>query len=160
MALDLRQQLSKNFTLNEMIQSEAALRHGIDNTPTPQVVANLTALCVAVLQPVRNFYNRPVKVSSGYRSFAVNSVIGGSRSSDHCWGYAADFEIPGVPNYDVADYIRRNFKFKQLILEFYTSGVPDSGWVHVAYDPAALRGDVLTAARVAGDVVYTPGLAR
>ena len=160
MTINLNIKLSPSFTLNELTQSEAALRHGIDNTPTPGIVVNLTALCVTVLQPIRGYYNRPVKVSSGYRSFAVNSVIGGSRNSDHCWGRAADFEIPGVPNYDVADYVRRNFKFKQLILEFYTPGVPDSGWVHVAYDPADLRGDVLTAARVAGDVVYTPGLTR
>jgi hypothetical protein len=71
---------------------------------------------------------------------------------------AADFEISGVPNYELAKWVKDNLKYKQLILEFYTPGVPDSGWVHVSYDPNNLRKQDLTATRKNGKVLYTPGL--
>lgn len=153
-------QLTQNFSLHEMIKSEAAERHGLDNNPPPHVVQNLKALCVYVLQPVRDYFKTGVKVNSGYRSSAVNVAVGGSKTSDHCYGYAADIEIPGVPNYDVAYFIQYGMPFRQLILEFYTPGVPDSGWVHVSYNPNDLKRQVLTATKVNGRVVYTPGLMR
>lgn len=153
-------QLTQNFSLHEMIKSEAAVRHGLDNTPPPHMVENLRQLCIHVLQPIRDYYQRGIKVNSGYRSSAVNVAVGGSKTSDHCYGYAADIEIPGVPNYDVAYWIQFNVPFRQLILEFYTPGVPDSGWVHVSYNPQDLKRQVLTATKVNGRTVYTPGLQR
>jgi hypothetical protein len=71
---------------------------------------------------------------------------------------AADIEIPGVANADLAGWIKENISFTQLILEFYTPGVPDSGWVHVSYDPANLKKQDLTATRKDGKTVYLPGL--
>lgn len=150
--------LSPNFTLSEMIKSESALRLNLDNTPTDQVIANLKTLAVNVLQPIRNHFQRGVKVNSGYRSPEVNASVGGSRTSDHCRGFAADIEIPGVANYELAVWIRDNLQFKQLILEFYTLGIPDSGWVHVSYDPLDLRGQVMTAAKENGKTVYLENL--
>lgn len=151
-------QLSKNFSLEEMIKSETALRHDMDNTPGKTEIANMAALCEKVLQPVRDHYQKGVKVNSGYRHPEVNAKVGGSKTSDHCKGMAADIEIPGVPNHELAKWISENLQFTQVILEFYTLGVPDSGWVHVSYDPADLKKQELTAVKRDGKTVYLPGL--
>ncbi len=150
--------LTQNFTLSEMTKSETALRHGMDNTPGEVEIDNLKMLAEKVLQPVRDHYTRGVKVNSGYRSPDVNAKVGGSRTSDHCRGMAADIEIPGVPNHELAEWIAQNLPFTQVILEFYTRGVPDSGWVHVSYDPANLKKQTLTAVKENGKTVYLPGL--
>ena len=150
--------LSPNFSLNELTKSETALRKGLDNEPTQDVIAALQTLAVNVLQPVRDHYAKGVKVNSGYRSPEVNASVGGSKTSDHCKGQAADIEIVGVANADLARYIRDELQFTQLILEFYTPGVPDSGWVHVSYDPANLKKQVMTATKRDGKTVYLPGL--
>jgi hypothetical protein len=150
--------LTENFSLAEMIKSETALRHGLDNTPGDTEIENLRVLCEQILQPVRTAYGRGVKVNSGFRHPDVNAAVGGSRTSDHTRGMAADIEIPGIPNADLAQYIADNFEFTQLILEFYTPGIPDSGWVHVSYDPSNLKKQTLTAMRENGKIVYKPGL--
>lgn len=150
--------LTENFSLSEMVKSETALRQGLDNTPGPAEIANLKVLAEKVLQPVRDNFKRGVKVNSGFRHPNVNAAVGGSRTSDHCKGQAADIEIPGLANADLAEWIKDNLKFTQLILEFYTPGVPDSGWVHVSYDPANLKCQVLTAMKENGKTVYKPGL--
>lgn len=150
--------LSENFTLSELTKSETALRKGLDNEPTQDVIAALQTLAVNVLQPIREHYGRSVKVNSGYRSPEVNASVGGSKTSDHCKGQAADIEIVGVANADLAKYIEDKLQFTQLILEFYTQGVPDSGWVHVSYDPNNLKKQVMTAVRRDGKTVYLPGL--
>ena len=141
-----------------MIKSETALRNGLDNDPGEAEIENLRTLCEQVLQPVRTAYGRGIKVNSGFRHPNVNAAVGGSRTSDHCKGMAADIEIPSIPNADLAQYIADNFEFTQLILEFYTPGIPDSGWVHVSYDPNNLKKQTLTAMRENGKVVYKQGL--
>lgn len=151
-------QLTANFSLAEMVKSETALRQGMENVPGPQEIENLRMLCTYVLQPLRDAYQRGIKVNSGYRSPDVNAAVGGSRTSDHCRGQAADIEIPGIPNADLAAYIAQYFDFTQLILEFYTPGVPDSGWVHVSYDAANLKKQVMTAMKENGKTVYKQGL--
>jgi hypothetical protein len=150
--------LSENFTLSEMIKSDTALRYDMDNTPGDKETENLKLLAVNVLQKVRDHYKRGVKVNSGYRSPDVNAKVGGSRTSDHCQGQAADIEIPGVPNAELAEWIRDNCEFRQLILEFYTPGVPDSGWVHVSYVEGDNKKQVMTAMKENGKTVYKPGL--
>jgi len=150
--------LTANFTLSEMIKSETALRHNMDNTPGEKEIENLKRLAEKVLQPVREHYQRGVKVNSGYRAPAVNQKVGGSPTSDHCKGQASDIEIPGVANADLATWITENLEFTQVILEFYTQGVPDSGWVHVSYDPENLKKQALTAVKQNGKTVYLPGL--
>ena len=151
-------QLTNNFSLAEMVKSDTALRHDMDNTPGEVEIANLKTLCEKVLQPVRDHFQTGVKVNSGYRSPDVNAKVGGSRTSDHCKGQASDIEIPGIPNADLAVWIMDNLDYTQLILEFYTPGVPDSGWVHVSYDPANLKKHNLTATKQDGKTVYLPGL--
>lgn len=150
--------LSTNFSLAELTKSQSATRLGLDNTPDENVIGNLRTLCEEVLQKVRDHYGMPVVINSGYRSPQVNSAIGGSRTSEHCKGMAADIEVPGIPNAELATWIKDNLRFRQLILEFYTPGIPDSGWVHVSFDPVDLKHEVLTAARQDGKTVYLPGL--
>lgn len=151
-------QLTKNFSLAEMVKSETALRNDLDNTPGEAEIANLKLLAEKVLQPVRDHYGKGVKVNSGFRHPEVNAKVGGSKTSDHCKGQAADIEIPGVPNHELAEWIKANLSYTQLILEFYTRGIPDSGWVHVSYDPANLKKQDLTAVKENGKTVYLPGL--
>lgn len=152
--------LTNNFSLHEMIKSETASRRDMDNYPhSDEVLANLTTLCEQVLQPLRDAYGVGIKVNSGYRSPDVNAAVGGSRTSDHCKGMAADIEIPGVANRDLALYIRDNFEFTQLILEGYIEGIPDSGWVHVSYDSNNLKQQVLTAVFIKGRAIYSNGIA-
>ncbi len=150
--------LTRNFTLAEMTKSETALRHGMANDPSPTEIDNLRVLCEEVLQKVRDHYGMGVKVNSGFRHPLVNAKVGGSTTSDHCKGFAADIEIPGIPNADLAQWIADNCEFRQLILEFYTVGVPDSGWVHVSFNPADNKKQVLTATKQNGKTVYLPGL--
>jgi hypothetical protein len=151
-------QLTNNFSLKELTTSETATRKGLDNTPNETVIANLKTLAENILQPVREHYGKSVKVNSGYRSPEVNASVGGSKTSDHCKGQAADIEITGVANGDLAKYIAENYKFTQVILEFYTQGIPDSGWVHVSYDANDLKCQTLTAVKKDGKTVYLPGL--
>ena len=151
-------QLTNNFSLAEMVKSDTALRHDMDNTPGEAEIANLKTLCEKVLQPVRDKFQTGVKVNSGFRHPEVNAKVGGSKTSDHCKGQAADIEIPGIANADLAVWIMDNLEYTQLILEFYTPGVPDSGWVHVSYDPANLKKQNLTATKRDGKTVYLPGL--
>jgi hypothetical protein len=146
--------LSANFSLAELTKTNV---RQFDNTPSMQVIDNLQVLVDNVLQPIRNKFG-PVTVTSGYRSPEVNKAIGGSTTSDHCFGFAADFEVAGVDNKELARWVVENLKFKQLILEFYTKGVPDSGWVHVSYDKTNLTQKVMTATRVGGRTVYSTGI--
>lgn len=158
MKIDSSLQLSKNFNLNELVKSDTALRKGIDNSPNNEIIVNLTALVNNVLQPIRNYYKKPVKINSGYRSPELNSLIGGSKTSDHCLGYAADIEISAVSNPDLAKWILNNLKFTQVILEFYTQGKPNSGWVHVSFNPSNLKCQTLTAVKENNITVYKQGL--
>ena len=150
--------LSLNFSLQELTKSQEALRKGLNNAPSQEVISNLQELSNMVLQPVRNHFGKSVTVNSGYRSPEVNAAVGGSKTSDHCKGQAADIEIAGVPNAELAEWIRDNLAFTQVILEFYTQGIPDSGWVHVSYDPANLKKQSLTAVKQDGKTVYLQGL--
>jgi len=125
--------LSRNFSLGELTKSQTALRMGIDNNPTPEDLYNLHLLCDNILQPVREHFGRAVTISSGYRSEDLCVAIGSSRKSQHAKGQAADFEVMGMDNKEVAEWIRDVLDFDQLILEFYEDGEPNSGWVHCSY---------------------------
>ena len=138
--------LSENFTLNEYIKSQTATRHGIDNTPSEEHLEKAKALFQNVVQPVRDHFGVTI-ITSGYRGPELNSMIGGSERSQHCKGEAVDLEVPGTSTLEVAEWIRDNLEFDQLILEFYTPGDINSGWVHVSYTDAGNRGSVLTATR-------------
>ena len=149
--------LSTNFTVAEYIKSQTATRHGIDNEMSSEHRTNAERLFENVVQPVREKFGVTI-ITSGYRSPELNAKIGGSSKSQHCKGEAVDIECPGTPNYDVAKWISDNLDFDQLILEFYTPGIPDSGWVHVSYKTEGNRQSILTAMKENGKTVYKPGL--
>ena len=125
--------LSKNFYLSELTKSQTAERMGMDNNPSEDETENLRLLCERVLQPIRDHFDDIVTVSSGYRNEILSEKIGSSRKSQHCKGQACDFEIFGVDNNKVSDWIKENLMFDQLILEHYKPGNPNSGWIHVSY---------------------------
>lgn len=149
--------LSQNFTLQEYIKSQTATRKGLDNTPNNDHLEKAKILFSNVVQKVRDNFGVTV-INSGYRGPALNEAVGGSSKSQHCKGEAVDIECPGTPNYDVAKWIEDNLDFDQLILEFYTPGIPDSGWVHVSYKSDGNRKSVLTAMKEDGKTVYKTGL--
>ena len=147
-------QLSNNFSLAELTKSQTATRKGIDNTPSDTHIQNLIHLAESVLQPVREHFGKPVMISSGYRSPALCEAIGSSTKSQHARGEAADFEIGGVDNKELATWISKNTTFDQLILEFYNEGDPNSGWVHCSAVKGEPRKQVLRASKVGGRTKY------
>lgn len=125
--------MGKYFTLNELTKSVIAARNGIDNIPSSEEIESLKILVKYVLDPIRENFNKPVMINSGFRNKQVNKIAKGQDKSQHVLGEAADIEILGVSNYDLACWIKNNLIFDQLILEFATRGDPTSGWVHVSY---------------------------
>lgn len=135
--------LSPHFTLKEMTYSSTAVRLGLSNEPASAELRALKALCFNVLEPIRNRFEVPFSPNSAYRSPAVNDAVHGSKNSQHLKGEAADIEIPGTSNFDLAVWINANLVFDQLILEFFKDGEPDSGWVHVSFSQQKNRKEVL-----------------
>ena len=150
--------LSENFSLAEMTKSQTATRKGINNEPSTEHVENLIHLAETVLQPVRNHFGKPVMISSGYRSPELCEAIGSSSKSQHAKGEAADFEIPGVDNRELALWIKSELEYDQLILEFYKDNEPTSGWIHCSYSTDHNRNQSLRAMREDGKVIYKPWL--
>jgi len=149
-------ELSKSFTLNELTKSQEATRLGIENIPNETHIENLKILCEKILQPLRDYYGLPVSISSGYRSVALCEAIGSSAKSQHTKGQAADFEIFGVANKDVADFIIQNLDYDQCILEFWNENESNSGWIHCSYSKESNRKQYLKAQKVSGKIVYSP----
>lgn len=135
--------LSKNFTLNEMLESQTARRRNIQEqfTPSENVKENLRKLCINVLQPLRDKLGKPIHVSSGYRCKRLNKAIGGAVKSQHIEGKAADLQGIGITNKELFDYIKDNLDYDQLLWEFGTKEEP--AWVHVSYDDKRMRKQVL-----------------
>lgn len=129
--------LSKHFTLEELTFSDTAARQGMDNTPTAVVVDNLRRVA-CVLEQIREAINRPIYVSSGYRSPAVNRAVGGAENSAHVSGLAADIRASGMTPRELAEAIRHSgIQFDQIILEF-------DRWVHVGLADNKPRNQLLT----------------
>jgi len=146
--------LSKNFSLIELTKSQTATRKGIDNTPSTEHQDNLKSLCEMVLQPVRDHFNRVVSVSSGYRSEELCLAIGSKITSQHAKGQAADFEIYGLSNKELADWINENLDYDQLILEYWREEDPNSGWVHCSFNLQGNRKQYLKAYKENGKTKY------
>ena len=153
--------LTANFTLDELTKSQTAERKGINNNPSPEQIENLKALAVNILQPVRAHFDKPLIISSGFRCAQLCLEIGSKITSQHCAdneAAAADFEIPGVDNRELARWIRDNLEVDQGILEFYKDGEPTSGWIHCSYSSNKNRQQWLRAMREDGKVNYKPWL--
>lgn len=145
--------LSTNLSLHEVTKSQTAIRLGISNEPTPEHLENLVRLANNVFQPIRNHFKVPIKISSGYRSEALNKAVKGSKTSQHCKGEAIDIDMDGssITNKMVFDYIKENLTFDQLIFEFGTKDNPT--WVHVSYSKNN-RKQVLRAMKKEGKTIY------
>jgi len=147
--------LTRNFTLSELIKSDTAIRKGINNNPNAEQIEKLKALCENILQPVRDHFGR-VKITSGYRSVELCEAIGSSSRSQHAKAEAADFEVVGVDNAELFDWIKFNLQPDQLILEYYTPGEPNSGWIHCSWIDGTPRASYLHAYKSEGKTKYKP----
>ena len=128
----------KYFSIEEMIKSDTAKAKGIDNTPSQEVIDNLTKLIEAVLDPLREWFGKPITVNSGYRCEALNEAVGGSKTSDHVRGRATDIDTGSKEeNKKLFDYIKDNLEFDQLIDE------KNLAWVHVSFRENNNRKQVL-----------------
>lgn len=128
----------KYFTIKEMTKSSTATAKGIDNTPSEEGALKLQKLIEAVLDPLREWYGKPIRVNSGYRCEALNEAVGGSNTSQHRLGEAADITVGSkTENEKLFNYIKDNLPFDQLINESNFS------WVHVSYREGRLRKQVL-----------------
>ena len=147
-------QVSLNFSLRELTYSDTAIRLGIDNTPTNEVLINLQNVCQFILEPVRNHFDKPITITSGYRSPELCKAIGSSATSQHTRGEAVDFEILGIANKEVSDWIVNHLEFDQCILEFWEKDKINSGWVHISYNKENNRKMYLRAYKANGRTVY------
>ena len=149
--------LSEHLDLVEVTRSETAKRKGISNMPTPEHLENFKKLAQNIFEPIRKHFQVPIHISSGYRSKELNALIGGVKTSDHCFGMAIDLDqqghSSGITNKQVFDFKKSNLKFKQLIWEGGSKQEPD--WVHVSYDEKNLKNEVLLATKVAGKMQYS-----
>lgn len=148
--------LSKNFALREFTESNTAIRRGINNNPTAEHIHNLAELVENILQPLRDKIGQSIRVTSGYRSEALNEAIGGSKTSDHSHGRAADIKlvVDGVNKSELLYHTIKNMgvPFKQLIWEFGDDDTPQ--WVHIAFDKANNKGQCLQAYKDNGKTKY------
>lgn len=151
-------QLTEHFTLEELTVSPTAKKLGLPNTPTEEHIANMKYCCEKILEPVRAHFGKPVTINSSYRAPAVNKAVGGSKTSQHVNGQAIDFEIQGLDNKAVADWVADNLEFDQVILEFYTAGDKNSGWVHASIkkEGGNRKQRLIATKSKAGGTVYTP----
>lgn len=151
-----RMRLSKNLTLAEVTKSATAIKNGISNDPTIEHMKNLKALAENIFQPLRDHFGKPIGVTSGYRSQALNDLIGGASGSQHSKGEALDFDADvfgGLENWQLFEYIKNHLEFDQLIWEFGTE--EDPAWVHCSYKrDGENRGEVLTAVKQNGRTIY------
>jgi hypothetical protein len=148
-------QLSKNLALAEVTRSETAKRKGISNMPTPEHLENFKKLAENIFQPIREHFGKPIHISSGYRSKALNTAVGGSLSSQHCTGEAIDIDMDGteITNAQIFHFIKDNLNFDQLIAEFPVNSNP--AWVHVSYESTGKqRKQILVAKKVGGATKY------
>ena len=151
--------ISEHLDLSEVTRSETAKRKGISNEPTAEHLENFKKLAENIFEPIRNHFNVPIHISSGYRSKALNTSIGGSLTSQHCSGEAIDIDMDGssngVTNKMVFDFIKANLNFDQMIWEFGSSSNPD--WVHVSYESTGKqRKQILKATKTGGATKYSP----
>ena len=151
LVISRRMKLSKNLTLGEATKSHTAIKYGISNKPSGEHLSNLIQIASKIFQPVRDHFQKPIIVSSGYRSQALNDIIGGASGSQHSKGEALDLD-GSVENFLIFEYIKNNLEFDQLIWEFGDDENPD--WVHVSYKSEDNRGEILQAIRQNGKVIY------
>lgn len=150
--------LSRNFSLEEMIEAGSARRLGHEEqfNPSQEIKDNLSDLCNFLLQPLRDHFAHPITITSGYRSELVNKAVGGAKKSDHLYGKAADIQlwIDGKNcNQRLFDAVLElRLPFRQMIDEFGTETEP--AWIHLSFDKKDNKRQVLRARKVNGKTKY------
>lgn len=142
--------ISQNFTLEELLRSETASRKNVSEqwTPSDAVKDNLKKLCDNVLEPLRSFVGKPLIITSGYRCKRVNKLVGGSPTSQHTEGKAADFHVSGMTVESLFKFIiNLDLEFDQIIQEF-------DAWVHISFNAGKNRNEILRATKNGGKTVY------
>lgn len=133
--------LSLNFNLEEFTTSETAIRKGIDNIPSDEIIANIIFLCSNVLEPLEELINKQIIISSGYRSEELNSEIGGAKNSQHVEGKAADIKVKDISTEDLFQIIiKSEIEYDQIIQEF-------DRWIHISYNKGKNRKQKLRATK-------------
>ena len=149
--------LTKNFSLEELTRSDTAERKGIDNSPTAEHIHNLAALCENVLQPLRDKIKHSIRVTSGYRSEKLNNAIGGSKTSEHSFGKAADIKliIDGENKSELLylSILEMGIPFRQMIWEFGDEETPS--WVHISFNKEDNKKQTLRAYKEKGKTKYS-----
>lgn len=149
--------LTDNFSLGELTRTEV---RGVLNDPDALALARLKALAENILEPVRQHFTAPVVIHSGYRSPRVNDAVGGSKTSQHMRGEAADFHVVAIDFFTVARFITASLDFDQLILEFCDPSGFGKGWVHCSFvDYRANRRKITVATSKGGVTKYVDILA-
>ncbi len=134
--------ISKHISYREATQSATATRLKIDNTPTDEVLANMKLVAEKCFEPLREWYGKPIRINSFYRSPGLNRAVGGSATSDHVRGFAIDLDTPSnAENKKLFDWLKDNVEFTQLIWEYGDKSGPD--WVHISYDKNNLKKQIL-----------------
>ena len=152
--------LTEHFSLDEFTASQTATRQGIKNTPSATGVENLRMLATLLEQVRELLGSNSIRISSGYRSLALNRHIGSSHTSAHIFGYAADFTCPafGTPLQVDKKIAESNLKFDQLICQGVSQSKPEGVWIHISCDPKNRR-QLLTAQFKGGKAFYKEGIA-
>lgn len=142
--------LSEHLDLVEVTRSEYAKRNGINNMPNPEYTENLIELAQKIFEPIRQHFNKPIHISSGFRSKILNERIGGAKNSQHTLGQAIDIDQGNrKENIEIFEFIKNNLTFDQLINEY------GYDWVHVSYNTdGRQRGEVLDAVKEKGQTKY------
>jgi hypothetical protein len=149
--------LTQNFSLEELTRSDTAERKGIDNSPTAEHIHNLAELCENVLQPLRDKVKHSIRVTSGYRSEKLNNAIGGSKTSEHSFGKAADIKliIDGENKSEILylAILEMGIPFRQMIWEFGDNETPS--WVHISFNKDDNKKQTLRAYKDNGKTKYS-----
>lgn len=148
------ERISKHVSYKEATYSNTATRKGINNKPNQDNLYNMKMLCREIFEPLREHFDKPIRVNSFFRSKELNVAVGGSSTSQHCKGEAIDMDaLGGISNADLFNYIKDNLEFDQLIWEYGTDKEPD--WVHVSYTSTRKnRGIILKAVKNKGYIKY------
>lgn len=148
--------LSKHFSYKEFTYSPTAVMKELDNTPTAEHLANGKLLCENILEKLREKFG-PIKITSFYRGFRLNKAVGGSKTSQHCYGQAADFVVIGTKLSVVMDWIvnESNLPFDQVIYEDIQKD-GEAVWIHISYSKKRTRRETLTMKKVNGKSTYMP----
>ena len=130
--------ISKHISFDEATKSNTAIRHGIDNTPNAEQLKNMKTVAEACFEPLRAWYGKPIKINSFYRCEALNTLVKGSKTSDHMKGKSIDIDAGSVEeNKKIFDWCKANLKYDQLINEYNFS------WVHISFNLGNNRNQTL-----------------